>query len=130
MAGLVATIEEIICPPEESWAWAGKLDRVAQREATHRQGIRYLGFHVAKALVGYASFYPDARKQTRVGVIAVDPTQRRRGVFKQLLNGIIGVAKARGDLELVVVADNAKLRAYLASIGFATVDKRTYYLFL
>jgi len=67
---------------------------------------------------------------TRIGVVAVNPTFRRRGAFKKLLAKIVATARNRGDQEVVTTAENKNLRAYLSAQGFKTVDRRSYTLYL
>lgn len=122
-------VKALARPPDDTWHWAGNLDRHAQREA-EKAKVKYLGFNIGRDLAGWAAYYPDGRLKTRIGVVAVNPRFRRRGAFKKLLAKIVDTARSRGDQEVLTTADNADLRAYLSAQGFKTVDHRNYALYL
>ena len=109
----------------EAWTESGYRTELADTERRY-----YLVAGGAQGeLLGWAGVMviADSAEILTVGVI---PSARRRGIARQVLDGLLGEARRRGAVEafLEVRVDNEAARALYARAGFAQVGlRRGYY---
>ena len=75
------------------------------------------------AVVGYAGAWY-AGKHAHIVRIATDPSQRKHGIGRLLLDAVLGRSKAcsKSDVTLEVRASNGVARSFYRAAGFAEVD--------
>ena len=117
--------------PAEHWGWAEDLDRHAQSTST-RAGVVVLGARTrdTSELVGWALYSLSDRVSMEVGVIAVAPSHRQRGVCTAMLTKMLASAKEATVHTVSVVAENKHLVPMLRRFGFTTADGRKYVQYL
>jgi ribosomal-protein-alanine N-acetyltransferase len=119
-----AELEKLLFPGDDPWS-----ARAFREEL--RVGHRYLAARDGDELVGYAGLAFVAappRAEAEIHTIGVDPAHRRRGIGRELLQGLLAVADGAGaTVFLEVRTDNDAARALYEAEGFTVVGLRKRY---
>jgi ribosomal-protein-alanine N-acetyltransferase len=119
-----AELEKLLFPGDDPWsarAFRGAL----------RAGHHYLAARDGAELVGYAGLAFVAgppHAEAEIHTIGVDSAHRRRGIGRELLQGLLAVADGAGaTVFLEVRTDNDAARALYEAEGFTVVGLRKRY---
>jgi [ribosomal protein S18]-alanine N-acetyltransferase len=119
-----AELEKLLFPGDDPWSAR------AFREGL-RAGHHYLAARDGDELVGYAGIAFVAgppHAEAEIHTIGVDPAHRRRGIGRELLQGLLAVADGAGaTVFLEVRTDNDAARALYEAEGFTLVGLRKRY---
>ncbi|MEN3263579.1 ribosomal protein S18-alanine N-acetyltransferase [Pseudonocardia sp.] len=119
-----AELEKLLFPGDDPWS-----ARAFREEL--RVGHPYLAARDGDELVGYAGLAFVAappRAEAEIHTIGVDPAHRRRGIGRELLQGLLAIADGAGaTVFLEVRTDNDAARALYEAEGFTVVGLRKRY---
>ncbi|MCU1664845.1 MAG: [ribosomal protein S18]-alanine N-acetyltransferase [Pseudonocardiales bacterium] len=119
-----AELEKLLFPGDDPWS-----ARAFREEL--RLGHHYLAARDGDELVGYAGLAFVAgppHAEAEIHTIGVDPAHRRRGIGRELLQGVLDVADGAGaTVFLEVRTDNDAARALYEAEGFTVVGLRKRY---
>jgi ribosomal-protein-alanine N-acetyltransferase len=119
-----AELEKLLFPGDDPWS-----ARAFREEL--RLGHHYLAARDGDELVGYAGLAIVAgppHAEAEIHTIGVDPAHRRRGIGRELLQGVLDVADGAGaTVFLEVRTDNDAARALYEAEGFTVVGLRKRY---